>query len=486
MRFGLIGPSYIAQSSNFSRESAVNLYCEPIESPNPGKGGSKMMMVKIPGLAVTHELPDSPLRCLYSGDGLRVFAVSGATLYELFADGTYTALGAVERATSPAQIFSNGTQLFVVSGSSGYIADGTSVEHVVDCCQGGYIDGYFLALDGARPGESKTFRISALLDGKRWDALEFANVDQTPDNVQAMFVDHRQVLFLKQQTAETYWDSGDVDFPITPVQGSMAEQGTIAPWSPQRIDNTVMFLGGDERGAGVVWRMQGYTPVRVSNYAVENMIQDITRAGLPINDAVGMSDQQQGHAFYHLSFPSANLTLTYDCSTGLWHRRASWYAIPGEWRCHKARYHCYALGKHYVGGGDGTGTVYQQSTAFQDDAGEVLRWVRVTPTLADASNKKLFFSNMFLDFQVGVGTDTLLDGDGNPRQPQIIVRYSNDGGNTWGAEQLLALGKIGEYSQRVRQLLCGSARSRVIEISGSDPVQIAIAEGTIEAELGVS
>ncbi len=480
-KFSFCGPSYVSQSPKFQNERAINLYCETAETPSGGKGGSTRMLLKAPGRFAMTQFPDSPLRCLYSGDGLRVFAVSGSTAYEVFEDGTFTSLGTVEaNGTVPAQIFSNGNQLLIVSGSGGFVPDGLGTcNRVVDICQGGYLDGYGLGVTGGAPGQSKTFRISRLLDFNIWDVLDFANVDQNPDNIQSLITDHRQILFLKQQTAVFYWDSGNPDFPMEPVQGSNIEQGSIAPWSCQRIDNTVMWLGGDERGAGVVWRMEGYTPRRVSTYAIENAIQGYSRAGITIRDAVGTVIQDQGHSFYLLHFPAANATWVYDCSTNLWHERGVWDAVNSVWNCDRARYHCYAWGKHIVGGGDGTSLVYQQSVEFYHDGPVPLRWLRIAPHIADPGSKVIFYSNLFVDFQVGVGTNEVPN-------PTVIVRHSNDGGSTWGPETLLPLGSVGQYSARARQIMCGSGRDRNIEVSGSDEVITAIVDADIQAEVGIS
>ncbi len=480
-KFGLVGPSYTAQSPKFQNEACFNLYCESAENQSGGKGGSRQMLIKVPGRAVTHSLPDKPLRCLYSGDGNRVFAVGNATLYELFKDGTFTALGTTEPADSPAQIFSNGSQLLVISGSGGFVPDPVTntCTRVVDACQGGYLDGYGLGVEGPVPGSSKTFRISNFMDFNIWDALDFANVDQSPDNIQSLIVDHRQALFVKQQTSEFYWDSGNPDFPIEPVQGSFIEQGSIAPWSLQRIDNTVMWLGGDERGAGIVWRMEGYAPRRVSNYAIENSIQGYADAGINIRDAVGTVIQQQGHTFYLLHFPSANATWVYDASTSLWHRRAVWNSTTSTWNCDRARYHCYAWGQHLVGGGDDTGRVYNQSVEIQDDAGVPLRWLRQAPHIATPDSLTIFFSNLFIDFQVGVGNTAAPN-------PTVMVRHSNDGGDTWNPETQISLGAVGKYSARARQLMCGSGKDRSIEVSGTDAVITAIVEADIQMEVGIS
>lgn len=479
-RFDFVGSTYTAQSPKFQNARAINLYCETAEVQGGGKGGSPQMLVKIPGRTVTHTLPDTPLRCLYSGDGVRVFAVSGATLYELFEDGTFAVQGATETANSPAQIFSNGAQLLVISGTGGYVPDGAgNCTRVVFGCMGGYLDRYGIVLKGAAPGESKTFALSNVGDFNIWDDLDFANVDQTPDNIQSLIVDHRQILFLKQQASVFYGDSGNPDFPMEPLQGSNIEQGSIAPWSVQRIDNTVMWLGGDERGAGVVWRMEGYTPRRVSTYAVENAIQAYTRAGITIRDAVGCVIQDQGHSFYLLHFPTANTTWVYDCSTNLWHERLVWDSITSTWNCDRARYHCYAWGKHLVGGGDATGQVYNQSVDIYDDAGVPIRWLRIAPHIADPGSKMIFYSNLFIDFQVGVGNAAA-------PAPTCMVRHSNDGGYNWGAETQIPLGAVGQYSARARQVMCGSGRDRNIEVSGTDAVAIAIVDADIQAEVGIS
>ena len=64
-----------------------------------------------------------------------------------------------------------------------------------------------------------------------------------------------------------------------------------------------------------------------------------------------------------------------------------------------------------------------------------------------------------------------------PTDPQVMLRWSDDGGHTWSNEHWASTGKIGEYGKRViwRRLgMTTKLRDRVYEISGSDPVKIAI------------
>ena len=61
--------------------------------------------------------------------------------------------------------------------------------------------------------------------------------------------------------------------------------------------------------------------------------------------------------------------------------------------------------------------------------------------------------------------------------PQVMLRWSDDGGHTWSNEHWASTGKIGEYGRRVFWRRLGMTlklRDRVYEISGSDPVKLAI------------
>lgn len=54
--------------------------------------------------------------------------------------------------------------------------------------------------------------------------------------------------------------------------------------------------------------------------------------------------------------------------------------------------------------------------------------------------------------------------------PQVMLRISNDGGKTFGAEIKRTVGRVGEYSKRVRWNRLGQGRRRVWEVVVSDPI----------------
>jgi len=69
--------------------------------------------------------------------------------------------------------------------------------------------------------------------------------------------------------------------------------------------------------------------------------------------------------------------------------------------------------------------------------------------------------------------------------PQVMLRWSDDGGHTWSNEHWRSMGLTGEWGRRVIWRRLGMTlklRDRVYEVSGTDQVKIAI----MGAELDVS
>lgn len=92
-----------------------------------------------------------------------------------------------------------------------------------------------------------------------------------------------------------------------------------------------------------------------------------------------------------------------------------------------------------------------------------------------------FFSFFQLDIQAGVGTTT-----GQGADPQIMLRWSDDGGFTWSHEHWVSAGRIGQYSRRAIWRKLGRGRDRVFEISMTDPVLWVLLDAYLQVEPGTS
>ena len=317
---------------------------------------------------------------------------------------------------------------------------------------------------------SNQFQWSTPLDATMWDALDTTRVSVFAGNVLSMFADHNELWFWGERQSQPYALTGSANvFDIIP--GGFIEAGIYAPNSPVRLDNSIFWLGGDERGAGVVWRANGYTPNRVSNHAIEFALQGYltTYGSTGLSTAVGYSYQDQGHGFYVLYFPLPSATWVYDVATGMWHQRGYWNATNGIFTAHHSQNHTFNFGKHLVGDWS-SGKVYDMNIAYYDDAGNPIRRVRRTRH-ASSDQSYVFFKTLQIYAETGVGPQPpLTDGAGNPRDPMINLRWSNDGGKTWANEISVGIGQAGNYNQRVMFRRLGRGRARVWEVSASDPV----------------
>lgn len=110
------------------------------------------------------------------------------------------------------------------------------------------------------------------------------------------------------------------------------------------------------------------------------------------------------------------------------------------------------------------------------------------PSSASLVNGYAYYGEVLIDL-LGVATPQTFNlvQPSNPdyADPKVMLRWSDDGGHTWSNYHVRSMGKLGEYGKRVLWRRLGMTmklRDRVYEISGNDPVKIAI----MGAELDVS
>ncbi len=418
-RFGLVGPSYSSQSLNADAQSTVNWYVEFIESQ---QGKSAMVLYPTPGLkAFFAALDPGPVRGDFTINS-RTFHVSGNNVYEVGVLGTaiHTYAASIINDGLPVSFAGGPNQVLIASGGTGYVIDLTlntltpiPAGTLTNISMVAYIDGFFLALIK----NSNQIFASAPIDATTWPGLSTTKVSVFTDNVTSIIADHRELGVIGPRAAQVYYNSGNFPFPLDIIPGAFIEAGIVAQFSIVQLDNSVFWLGADQRGSGIVWRMQGYTPARVSNHAVEFAFQGYAR----IDDAIAYSYQDQGHAFYVLNFPTAQKTWVYDVTTNMWHERGFWNSQSGTFNQHKAQFHTFNFGKHLVGGSS-SGTLYQMSIGFKDDFGNVIRRVRRAPHISQ-EQEWIFHSQLMVDFEVGLGPQPPLQGLST--SPPMILQDSS-------------------------------------------------------------
>lgn len=342
----------------------------------------------------------------------------------------------------------------------------------------GFIDGYIVF---NQPGTQifwNTWVYSTVIN-----PLGFASAEAFPDQLITLLVDHREIWLFSDVHTEVWYDAGGATYPFAEIQGAYISHGIAAAATAVRLDNTVFWLSNDEFGQGIVLRANGYSPLRVSNFAIEQAMQRYPT----ITDAVAWTYQQDGHSFYVINFPSGNATWAYDAASGMWHERSylgTLAANDGTMNRARPITHSFAFGMHIVGDWE-TGYLYQMTpSAFADD-GRQIRRIRRAPYI-DNELKRVFFAQFQLDLEVGDGNPGAVEPVSPPAapvDPQISLRWSDDGGNTWSNYQTVSMGKSGNYRKRVVWRRLGQSRQRVFEVStGQDGVGLSLYNAYLELQ----
>lgn len=464
----ILGSSYVARSVNAADNRMVNLYPEII----PEGGKEPAFLSRCPGLVRKASVGSGPIRGMWQTKGA-MYAVSGTGFYKVEVYGRTrlkgTLIGTVT-GTGPVSMTDNGTQIFIACNPDGFIynTDTEVFQQITDpdfpgAVTVGYLDGYFVFNE---PNSSRVWT-TALLDGLSVDPLGFASAEGSPDLLISLIVDHQEAWLFGNNSVEVWYNAGTPNFPLQRIQGAFNELGCAAPYSVAKMDNGIFWLGADARGRGIVYRSNGYTGVRISTHAIEWQIQEYS----DISDAIGYTYQQDGHSFYVLIFPTAQTTWVYDAATQAWHERAGW--DNGLFARHRSN--CQVVFNNEILVGDfENGNIYAFDLNVYSDNGGIQKWLRSWRALPTGTNdlKRSAHHSLQIDCQTGVG---LNDGQGS--DPQIMLRWSDDGGHTWSNEYWMSMGKIGAYFYRAIQRRLGMTlklRDRVYEISGTDPVKIAI------------
>ena len=485
MKSPILGGSYVARSVNAADNRMVNLFPEVV-----AEGGKEpAFLVRAPGLKEVNGVGAGPITGMYSmteADGTAwLFVVSNLTLYYTtnIGSGFTSAGGLTGSAQIPCNFSDNGTQVFiVVPAGSSYVFDTststlTSVTATDPDFPGAsvvtYMDGFFVV----NKPDTELVYVSALRDGLSWDPLAFASAERSPDGVIAVISNNQELWVMGRSSTEVWYDAGTSPFPLAPIQGAFNETGCLAALSVTKVDGSIYWLGRNNYGQAIVYRSNGYRAERISTYALEYEIQQriATGGGFDAAAAFSYAYQQDGHVFYVLNIPLGSpngyLTWVYDVSTGAWHERAGWSGSAFV----STRAFCYAFqfNRHYVGDYSTDQMYYFDPTWYKEGSTEQ-RWLRSWRALPTGANnlKETVHHSLQIDMETGTNASSM-----GTDEADISMRFSDDGGHTWSNTRTTSMGAASDYSKRVIFRRLGSTkklRDRVYEISGTDPVKIAI------------
>jgi hypothetical protein len=478
---GFVGPAYQGQSYMQDSERLINWYPESSGSPT---APAPSALLPCPGFQTVATVSQAPIRGMFFQRN-RAFFVAGFAFYELFYNvgtnvWTTTQRGTVAADSNPVTIHANGDagdQLWITSGGVGYIYDligntltvagpaGTVVS------MGDFLSARFLSLDST----TGAFYASDRYNGLVWNPLFVAQSESgdpwrtlvvTPDNLIRLF---------GETTGEVWADQGAFPFPFSQVQEGSSPYGIVSPFAFS-VDQAVTLVAQNKQGRGLVVRMNGYAPQRVSTHAIETAIQGFT----PLNDTISFPYQEFGHSFTILTFPTAQKTFVIDETTGLWGERAYWNGTTGEFLAYRPGCQMEAFNKIIVGDRL-TGSIYEMSSLFQSDVdGAVIRRMRQPPRFS-VNQRRITINSLEVICDKGQG---LVTGQGS--NPVLMLDTSRNGGKTFGNERWVGEGAIGAFDTRVRWTRLGQSRNFVPRFTATDPVPHRLVDCLISFTVGLS
>ena len=122
---------------------------------------------------------------------------------------------------------------------------------------------------------TKDFYISGILDGNSWSALNKASIVSAPDNITGLIRTNTDVWMFGEKTAEPWQNTGNADSPYERLNNAVQSIGTKNPWTIQKINNQIYFLGSNKDGYGAIWRTNGYGLEMVSTEVINEKINEI-------------------------------------------------------------------------------------------------------------------------------------------------------------------------------------------------------------------
>lgn len=464
----LFGSGRASKSFVVTRQRRLNCYFENRKDQDK----TKVAVYGTPGLVAAFQpstLLGSALRAFF-GTQTALFLVSYNQFQSVNASGTALFTGTMGSVAGQCSLAYNSTQVVIVDGSQGYLytpGAATFATIAASFPNGAktvtFVSGFFVA---ESPG-TQQFYVSNAQDGSTWNALAVASAYAYSDNILAVDNLLGNLIIFCQLHAEFWQNAGLTPQPFQPITSAVYEYGLAAIFSRGHVDQTIIFLAQTREGQVQFIQIRGYNMAPISDADLESIINGFST----VSDAVALVYEIDEHKFYQVSFPTANRSFLYDCSSGLWSDAQTGASVTPV--RHQANLSAYFAGKTYVSDYQSNQVYTLSPTAYTDNGVTIVREIITKHVLSDFNRVRI--SSVYLDMETGVGLQT-----GQGSNPQVMLQYSKDNGRTWYPERWVSLGKIGQYLWRVIWRRFGSTRDAVFRIRMTDPVKFVITNGALK------
>lgn len=317
---------------------ALNCYFE--KDPRGG-----VHVVKRPGLTLGNQYPAGVGRGMYF-DGTYLYTIIGRTLFvggvsvgglivddPLPRNGTYVFTGANGNGVPLAFAAGESVYYLTASGAGPTVSGGRSTLDAGAAVTTGprgvqYLDGTYY-IPRSTSGGAFVIGSTALNDPDDFSSLSSILAYIDPADGMYLGKQGSYLLYFKKYSIEMFYDAGSSPgSPLATYPGSKIDFGCANAASIQKLNEVYFYLSQTRQGQFAVHAVSSLQDSPVSTPAVNRLLQHAQLATAATGTIYSWAANCDGHAYYCVTFPLANLSLVYDTASGLW---SQWTDADGNY-----------------------------------------------------------------------------------------------------------------------------------------------------------
>lgn len=456
----LVGSSNPSRSKAYSQERTLNMYPEMAQT-----GAYPSVLYPWPGSKILSDGTGAgtPRGCYAHSDGT-FYKVAGTTLYSMASDGTETSIGTIA-GTGHVVMADDGNNLLLTTTTAGYQYDGSTLTQVVD---GDYEAGGSVAVvlnQAAWQGLNQRFAIATAGDPDDIPSDFYATAEAQGDDLLRVYVFNETLYLFGSKTVEPWYYSGSGSPPFDRIQAGTKTVGIIGRLAIDSNDNFMYWLADDSN----LYRASAYDPAPLMPASIHKEFSsyDLTNARVRCMT-------RDGQNFVLLLTDSK--TWVYSETTNAWFELA--YKATEE--IYIAYDYAFAYGKHLLMSKADSRILELDETLFTDNSQTTIR-ERVTAPINAASmglnGGRFMVKRIEVIMESGIGN--LSEAD-----PQLMLFYSTDFGQTFNEFEWANVGRDGENDIRVEGYLMANCRQIQFKIRASDPNFFSFQSLALDVKMG--
>jgi hypothetical protein len=324
-----------------------------------------------------------------------------------------------------------------------------------------YLDGYVFAMDS-----TATIWQSANENPGSWNALNYVQAANEPDNGVGISKHLNYLIAFKQWSTEFLYDSGNaVGSVLSFNQTARLEIGCASGDSIQQMEETVVWMATVREGSRTVCMLEALRPKVISTKAIEVFLN-----ASDLSEVHSWVYKIPGHTFYGLVLVDQDITLVFDMNTQQWHvwttNKSNIGGSEGYFECAYVTQFPFNSGNYYLMDSVTSDLFLIDPNTYTDPYGPV--------TMRIVSHRQDFgTSDRKTNSELVVYADTIKD--------VCQIRHTEDDYDTWSQYRNvdLSLQKPCLYN-------LGSFRRRAYEFlyTGNNPLRLEKVELELNGKLG--